>query len=1166
MAKILTTLLKILGVILLLALVGVGAYFLCGYTGWDPRWGVPIIVLSLVGVVTLVLFIKKVLYRRREEGFVRQVVEQDEAAMAGSPVFERRQLQDLENRFKEASHIIKHSHLKKMRGDPLYALPWYLLIGEADSGKTTAIRNARLPSSFPELGHPSGEETTTNIDWWFFNDAIFIDTAGRYAVHSDQTRDREEWKKFLSLLDKYRRKEPINGIVITLPADKLSREHADAMAQYGRSMQLRIDQLMRVLGAKLPIYLLITKADQILGMETFCDLLPWKTVKQAMGHLNLKTTRNEVAFTDEAVDAISERLKDLRLMILARNENVAPDMLVFPDEVPSIKPGLISFIRAAFRENPYQEPPILRGIFLSSAHQGGEAVSTVLEAGGIDRPIKKTLPGTKKGIFVHEFFARVLPDDRFLYSPIAEYVKWTRSTRDLGLIAVATLTFFVCALLGASFLKNWDAIDFFYDKFEYLPVSELDISKDIIQMNSFGREISELERANRNWYIPKMGLEQSLEEEEKLKEFYVYFFKKHLQDKIDEEIKAGVAQFNRATPDAVVGQYIEHLVKRINIMKARLDGAAMETQAQMPQPTTAVLLLVDKTLLPTIADDYRYLYLYSLNWKTDRNEIEREMDGLEAMLVRLIEIKSDKMEWIVAWANMEEDLQPVTLSQFWEDKIDDSSVTGIMVKPAFTIAGKERLENFIEQIRNALDDESVLEQREQPFKDYYEVEYIRAWYVFAGDFLNEEEELRSLDKTSYRSRSKWQDVAIRMTSFSNPYFNFMDRMADEIKHLKGREGAPAWLGLVIDFQAMKSQVISEGFVEEGLSIVKTVTRGAEAALKTSPTKPKKAVQMHLKAVEELKGYQQALQDISPVLRSKDHAYQMAVQLFKGYSELAQSGSPFDAGFTATKRMQALIGRGRRDEKVFWELLEAPLNSLLYYTTRETACSLQVAWEEQILAEVQGVPEARMQDELFGEQGVVWRFTQGPMDPFLRRNEKSYFARRVYGQEVPMLESFFSFLKEGALGRHSLKNEYEVVMKGLPIDVNVGAKQKPQAAIVEMLCSSGVQRFENYNFPVMETFKWTPESCGGVKLEIMFREFTLTKAYPRYTGFPEFLVDFRRGTRIFSLDDFPMHQARLEKAGIDQIKIKMELTGHEPVIELIERTPLTAPLKIVYCWN
>lgn len=1158
---------------MVVAAVGVGAYFLSKHMGW-PWWMALVIVASLAALVTLILFGRRIIYRRREEGFIKRVIEQEEGGVAGGPVFERRQVQELEARWKEAVATIKRSHLKR-RGNPIYALPWYLMIGETGSGKTTAVRNSRLPSTFPELGHPAAEGPTRNNDWWFFDDCIILDTAGRYATRAGQGRDNDEWKKFLSLLSKYRRREPLNGLIVAVPANRLFKEHADEMEEYGRHIHNTIDQLMRVMGAKFPVYILVTKLDQVTGMNSFCGKFPWKALRQGMGNINRDLFQDHMSFLDQTMEAVADRLKDLRLLILQMNGKPDPSLLLFPDQIRRLRPGLAAFIRGVFQENPYQEPPVLRGIFFSSAHQEGTVETSSFKEKGVEKEIRTVLPGTNRGFFLQDLFANILPADRHLHSPIREYIRWSTTTRAWGFFGLAAVTVALAGLMSMSAFKNNSAIEEFNTEFPTLEGEGIFAEEIILNMDDIRKKIVDLEKLNRDWWIPKMGLKQSEEMEFKQKKKYRDMFNGRLLDPIDREMKNQVAVFDRKTPDVVVGEYIEHLVKRINLITAFLDNQGLAVMAGMPQPSNAVVLLLDKNLPPTTAAKFNDLYLYNLVWSVNRegvkdNNLKIKKGELISRLVQLIELKGENMEWLVAWVNTEEDLVPVTLADFWDDKVGETYTPEQTVAPAFTLDGKGRLEGFITQMEKALEEaevpENFLVDRESVFSNWYDKQYIRAWRDFARFFIADEETRKEQTPYAFRTRSKWQDLAIKMTTLDNPYFDLMARMSNELKHLKESTLVPSWLELVILLQVMKEQVENEGYAEEGISFAKVVKEALETAFKYEDVKLKESVERHLKAGKEFLQYQVALKDISPVLDSKDYAYQMASQLFQENPDPTQSSAPFDAGYMATKKMEALIGKRKMDEDLFWDLLRGPLDLLLYYTTHEAACALQVAWEEQVLAEVQGVPEAHMQKELFGENGVVWNFVDNPAGPFLGRNQRSFYARESYGESIPFLDDFYDFLTEGAIGRHMLKSEYEVGIVGLPTDVNEDAAEKIQAVIVEMVCSSGVQRLENYNFPVSELFKWSPESCGGVKLEIRFRNLVLTRRYPNYTGLPEFLVDFRNGTRTFTPEEFPLREDELKKRNVKEIHIRFELIGHEPLIDLIERTPLEAPSKIVYCWK
>ena len=83
----------------------------------------------------------------------------------------------------------------------------------------------------------AGVGGTRYCDWWFTEEAVLIDTAGRYTTQdSDAKADKESWFAFLDLLKKSRPRQPINGVlvaisiedILTLPKQELAA-HADAI-------------------------------------------------------------------------------------------------------------------------------------------------------------------------------------------------------------------------------------------------------------------------------------------------------------------------------------------------------------------------------------------------------------------------------------------------------------------------------------------------------------------------------------------------------------------------------------------------------------------------------------------------------------------------------------------------------------------------------------------------------------------------------------------------------------------------------------------------------------------------------------------------------------------------------------------------------------------------
>ena len=173
----LSKVLKIFLYVLVICLIFAAVFWFSLKQNW-PWWVGLTILAGLFGLLMGILFLKKYFFRRREKRFVRQIVAQDDSAIEGAPAHERQKLKDLQVRWQESINLLKGSYLKK-KGNPLYVLPWYVVIGETGAGKTTAIKSSRLTSPLTKLASTPGISSTKNCDWWFFEEAIILDTAGR---------------------------------------------------------------------------------------------------------------------------------------------------------------------------------------------------------------------------------------------------------------------------------------------------------------------------------------------------------------------------------------------------------------------------------------------------------------------------------------------------------------------------------------------------------------------------------------------------------------------------------------------------------------------------------------------------------------------------------------------------------------------------------------------------------------------------------------------------------------------------------------------------------------------------------------------------------------------------------------------------------------------------
>jgi type VI secretion system protein ImpL len=1113
-----------------------------------PWWVGFFILLGLVGIGIAVYLIKQLLHKKKEQRFVSQVIEQDEASMRSMKDDEKQHLADLQGRFREAVAALKGSHLKKL-GNPLYVLPWYMVIGESASGKTTAIKGARLSSPFAEMTQLSGFSGTKNCDWWFFEQAIIIDTAGRYAIPIDEGRDKDEWQRFLNLLSKYRKKEPLNGLVVTVAADKLMEATPDAMEEDGRQIRRRIDELIRVLGSTFPVYLLITKCDLVQGMTQFSSQLDDELLQQAFGALNHNLSQDYPGFFNRAMHTILERLAHLRLLIFHKLDAkvLDPALLLFPDEFSRLKPGIDAFMKGAFQKNPYQETPMLRGVFFSSGRQEGSPYSHFLKALGLIED-REVLPGTSKGLFLHDFFATILPKERRLFVPTRQALAWERLTLNLGLLAWVAIAIAICGILSFSFVKNLGIIRSVPVEFTRTIALRGEMVSDLETMDRYRSAILKVQEKNGSWWIPRLGLSESRDVEARLKKNFCRLFDERFLDLFDRQLAVDIKGFAPADPR--IGEYIMYLVQRINLLKGRLSGEDLIPLLARPRP---VLTSAGQT--PEGAKLFMDLYSSRLIWEDSDDNLKKESAYLQTLLAEAV-AKTPNLQWIPARINAGSDIQAVTLRQFWGGGI--SAAEDVRVEPSYTESGKAQIEGFMLDLESALVDPASIALRKAEFQGWYRDSYREAWHAFGLNFN------RGMDRL--KGRDDWHNAAVKASAKDGLYFLLLKRMAEQLKPV-AEEPLPDWMRFVYDFD--KTRMFAA-----------TLETGAFAKATETASKLKEKIQEKIgkektpdmvgdefNAARDLNAYQSALNKASAaVIKSRLGAFQAASVAFSD----DPSASPFMAANNTVKRLSA---RSNTPSEPLWRLVNGPLDFLWTYTCQESACHLQSAWEKEVLVDIQEIADpGQLNQLLFAPEGLATKFIKGPASPFVGRDlKRGYYPKEVFGRTLPFEGSFLGFYSRAKVGlamtAMAATSDSAVTATGLPTEANDNARVQPHATRLTLQCMDQQQSFVNMNYPVTKTLTWSPQRCGSVVFSIEVGNVVLTKNYSGPEALARFFMDFPGGQHTFSPDDFPGQAPMLRNMGIRYIKVQYRFSGQDAVVNQARPSmnqPTTVPQTIVRC--
>ncbi|HET8706912.1 MAG TPA: type VI secretion system membrane subunit TssM, partial [Pseudomonadales bacterium] len=386
----------------------------------------------------------------------------------------------LSKRFADAADVLKSAKLGSGKGSGLfggkryvYELPWYIFIGAPGSGKTTALINSGL--QFP-LAEKFGQESirgiggTRNCDWWFTNEAVLIDTAGRYTTQeSNQAVDSAAWKGFLELLKKYRPRRPINGVLLTISMADLLQQTASQREMQAAALRHRIQELHEELNIRYPIYVLVTKSDLLAGFSEYFGEYGKDERAQVWG-VTFPYSENPEAedplknFPAE-FSILEKRINDRLIDRLQQERDPQKRALLysFPQQFSAIKDVLNDFLGQVFSPSRYQFKPLLRGVYFTSGTQEGNPIDRVM--GGLARSLKlerrliQPLKASGKSFFLNKVVKEVI----FPEAGIAgTNLKWERQRAlvQWGSIAAAcAITIGLTAIWGVSFTRNRAYVD-----------------------------------------------------------------------------------------------------------------------------------------------------------------------------------------------------------------------------------------------------------------------------------------------------------------------------------------------------------------------------------------------------------------------------------------------------------------------------------------------------------------------------------------------------------------------------------------------------------------------------------------------------------------------------------------------------------------------------------
>jgi hypothetical protein len=445
-----------------------------GLLGVSAIFGVPTTYLAIIAggmiLVAALVLAYQGLMKLRDAGKANPFTKLITGAAGGSPSGAidpamRARLDDLRKKFEDGVEKFKSA------GKNLYAIPWYLLVGEPGSGKSFLIRKVGKTGNWFPPGlqdELQGTGGTINMHWWLTNYAVVLDTAGKMLMQEVKPGENSEWREFLKLIKIARQDCPVNGLLLVIPADTLIKDKAEAIEKKAGTIARQLDMIQRTLDVRFPVYVIITKCDLITGFRDFFEYIDDPTAQQQMlGWTN--PAELDTPFSPDEVDKHLAQVKD-RLMRRRMGQLVDPvhtedprdrrinqvdSMFALPEAMMKLGPRLRRYLEMVFVAGEWSPKPLfLRGIYFnSSVQEGGELDEMLAAALGVSvDAVASTTPDEKeKSLFARDMFTHKVFKEKGLVTR-ATNVKGQQRRKQVQLMGGAillALVFIGMTILGS---------------------------------------------------------------------------------------------------------------------------------------------------------------------------------------------------------------------------------------------------------------------------------------------------------------------------------------------------------------------------------------------------------------------------------------------------------------------------------------------------------------------------------------------------------------------------------------------------------------------------------------------------------------------------------------------------------------------------------------------
>lgn len=497
----------------------------------------------LVIASIFLIWLARIIYKKyREARRNRVLVEEIKASQ--EPILKHvkkdspmsQQFEEIDSALKNAKFSKSNNFIKNFlySGQYLYQMPWYVVLGAAGTGKTTVLKhsglNFPLESTFgSSIGGLVG---TKDCDWFLADEAVLLDTAGRLSLQDKNIEeDSYDWQEFTSLLKRYRPKQPINGVIVTIGLDDILNEEIDFKV-IAKELRKRIHEMRTKFGISFPVYLMITKLDILKGFKEFFQNISEEERNKYLGFPIPVEKLDEdesvvIGHVAKELNNIQDAIESSYLRIIDDLEDRSDKnaIFTFSDEFSILSSRLVALFKELYKSSKFEDAVQWRGVYFTSATQDGSNIDPVFD--GLLNDFKLTEKYIKnnsranegtQSYFIHDLLKNVvfkesdLASDNKAWSNRYKIVRWLLIGSFVGGSLLAVTFMFNSYLNNKEYLTVAQAKAVELDK----ELKSIPQTKDLLQAVKLAEKIKEISKSDEieDLYDPplnyRMGLYQGI--------------------------------------------------------------------------------------------------------------------------------------------------------------------------------------------------------------------------------------------------------------------------------------------------------------------------------------------------------------------------------------------------------------------------------------------------------------------------------------------------------------------------------------------------------------------------------------------------------------------------------------------------------------------------------